>query len=747
MPGKALDYLRRLNAPRRIEDSRPLRAAVWAAVLISVLALAPQEVIAMPQLLASAALITLGSWLSWRRRYRLNLVLKSLIMALTLVALASFLRGAMLHPYDPRIALAELFVWVLALHSFDLPRRRDLLVSLISSLVLLALAGSFSLHSSFGLFILLWLAAALLALYHLQLSRLRALCIEPQSSSAGAGGRAHTAALLAGLLVAVSLGGLAVGAFLPRVSAAYLQSLPFSARRALSPGEGYRFANPGYPDLPSRPPDHALRTNPEAYFGFGTFLDLRSRGILHDLPVMKVRSTEPAYWAGMSFQQYNGFSWTNPQGEPEELKARAQPFYLSRRDGLPHAATRTVTQTYYLEAEQPNVIFASFRPEELYYPSDTVYRDESGLKSPFLLDDGLVYSVVSRHIVPHEGLASMGLEAREEMAPYLALPPMPERVRELAESIVPAGAGPYARALAIEEYLAREYAYSLEVPPLPRGADAVDFFLFECRRGYCEHFAAAHAVLCRLAGVPSRMVTGYASGDFNPFTGLYEVGLADAHAWTEIYVEGVGWITREPTPGFSLPDPGRGSGTLWILRDLFAWAGRRLSALLPAPLLSALRAVAAALSSGASALAGGLLYSLRVAPWLPLLLAALALPLPLARRARRRRACAPLGRRDGPLGAMRDFLEALEGLGFPRDPAQTAGEFLQALGAAFPGLELSAELSLFERARYGGRPLPEGDARRLAAGLEAALREMGMRAGGRGGARRAGLSAGCPPPG
>ena len=83
MLGKALDYLRRLNAPRSIEDSRPLRAAVWAAVSISVLALAPQGVMGAAPALASIALISLGSWLSRRRRYRLNLALKGLIMALT----------------------------------------------------------------------------------------------------------------------------------------------------------------------------------------------------------------------------------------------------------------------------------------------------------------------------------------------------------------------------------------------------------------------------------------------------------------------------------------------------------------------------------------------------------------------------------------------------------------------------------------------------------------------------------------
>jgi transglutaminase-like putative cysteine protease len=726
MPGKTLDYIRRLNAPREIEDSTPLRIAVWAAVSISIFALVPQGVSSPALVLSSIALISVGSYLSWRRRYRPNFVVKMVIMALTVAALVSFLRQVSLQPYDPRLPLAELFVWVQVLHSFDLPRGKDLLLSLVSSLILLALAGSFSLSASFGLIILFWLAAALPALYYIQLSRLRDLSAEPERSSTPRPRARHIAVVLIALLITVSVGGLAVGAFMPRISTSYLRTLPFSIRRVLFNSDGYSFANPGYPDLPVKPPDSALEVNPEAYFGFGTFLDLRARGIMLDLPVMKVRSTEPAYWSGLSFREYNGYSWLNPEGEPQELSTPVQPYNLNYNASQPHAATRTVIQTYYLQTEQPNVIFASWRPEVLYYPADQIYQDDSGLKSPFPLDDGLVYSVISRYIVPDDILASARMEANEDsLLPYLELPQMPERVVELAEEITPDGVGPYARALAIEDFLKQEYEYSLDVPPLPAGADAVDTFLFEDRRGYCEHFASAYAVLCRLAGIPSRVVTGYSSGDYNPFTGLYEVSLTDAHAWVEIYQEGIGWITREPTPGFSMPDPSQGAGALWIFRDFFSWVGRNLSAILPAPLRSALKTGFTAVASAASSLVDGFLYSLREAPWLLLLLALVLFLLPLAWLARRlRRAKAPPQVLDGPLLAMRDFLSALGSLGFERERSQTAGEFLGGLSAAVPGLNLSGEILLFERARYGKRPLPEDDVSRLRQGLAAALEQV-----------------------
>lgn len=725
MPGKALDYFRRLNAPREVEDSVPPRIAVWAAVCISLVALAQQGV-ATPQVVAlSIALLTLGYIASWWRRYRTNIPAKLVIMCLTLAALFSFLRQAYLQPYDPRIPLAELFVWVQVLHSFDLPRAKDLLLSLVSSLILIALAGSFALSAAFGLMVLLWLAAALPSLYYIQASRLRLLSSRPQRAAMQLPTLRGLLAMLVSLIIAVSLAGLVVGMFMPRVNASYLRSLPFSLRRALPSSSSYAFSNPGYPGLPFKPPDDPLEVNPEAYFGFSPYLDLRVRGRLADAPVMKVRSTEPAYWKGMAFTSYNGYSWEAPEGEPAKLSAPEQPFEVAYPDNEAQLTSRTVIQTFYVEREQPSVVFAAFRPATVYFPSDFIFLDSSGLKSPFELDTGLVYSVVSHYAVPEERFVSSRLEVPAgAMLPYLELPTLPERVVELANEIVPEGAGPYGRALAIEEYLRENYRYSLDVPPLPRGSDAVDYFLFDAKEGYCEHFASAYAVLCRLAGIPARVVTGYSTGEYNPFTGLYEVRLGDAHAWVEIYLEGIGWITREPTQGFSMPRADQGSGSLWIFGDFLSWAGRGLSALFPPPLRSAARGALRAFFSGASSLASNFLYSAGEAPWM---LSFLLLPLLAASciiLARRRRAAAGDVLGEDHLGAMREFLRSMEAIGVPRLPSQTAGEFAGTLRRLAPELDLSRELALFERARYGARPLSDEELELLRRGLDAATRTL-----------------------
>ncbi|MCR6684980.1 DUF3488 and transglutaminase-like domain-containing protein [Pseudoxanthomonas sp.] len=98
------------------------------------------------------------------------------------------------------------------------------------------------------------------------------------------------------------------------------------------------------------------------------------------------------------------------------------------------------------------------------------------------------------------------------------------------------------RALA---WIRAEFGYTLDVP-LP-GRDAVDDFLFGTKLGYCEHFSSAYTVLMRAAGIPARVVTGYAGGYPNPFGGYWVVRRMDAHAWVEVWLEGRGWVRVDPT--------------------------------------------------------------------------------------------------------------------------------------------------------------------------------------------------------
>ncbi len=89
------------------------------------------------------------------------------------------------------------------------------------------------------------------------------------------------------------------------------------------------------------------------------------------------------------------------------------------------------------------------------------------------------------------------------------------------------------------------FVYTLEPPPL--GMNSVDEFLWNTREGFCEHYASSFTFLMRVAGIPARVVTGYQGGEINPLGGHLTVRQSDAHAWSEVWLDGQGWVRVDPT--------------------------------------------------------------------------------------------------------------------------------------------------------------------------------------------------------
>jgi transglutaminase-like putative cysteine protease len=133
-------------------------------------------------------------------------------------------------------------------------------------------------------------------------------------------------------------------------------------------------------------------------------------------------------------------------------------------------------------------------------------------------------------------------------AAYLQLPDsVPQRVRQLAKNIVGDARTPYDMAERIQDYLRITYTYKLDVPSPPPGRDAVDYFLFEAPGGFCTYYASAMAVMLRAEGVPARVVTGFAMGDYDYTHNAYRVPQSASHAWVEVYFPHLGWVEFEPT--------------------------------------------------------------------------------------------------------------------------------------------------------------------------------------------------------
>jgi len=94
-------------------------------------------------------------------------------------------------------------------------------------------------------------------------------------------------------------------------------------------------------------------------------------------------------------------------------------------------------------------------------------------------------------------------------------------------------------------YRLQQFFYTLNPPLL--GDNTIDEFLFDNRRGFCEHYASSFVFLLRAAGIPARVVAGYQGGEINPLTGTVLVHQFDAHAWAEVWLEGSGWLRFDPT--------------------------------------------------------------------------------------------------------------------------------------------------------------------------------------------------------
>ncbi len=131
---------------------------------------------------------------------------------------------------------------------------------------------------------------------------------------------------------------------------------------------------------------------------------------------------------------------------------------------------------------------------------------------------------------------------------------LPQRVKDLAETITQGCENDYDRVNAITQWLKNSgtYSYTLEPEELPKKADVVDYFLFESKEGYCTYFASAEAILCRSIGIPARYVEG-ASASYAKKEGIwYPVTEKEAHAWTQVYLDGFGWIDVDATPGYDM---------------------------------------------------------------------------------------------------------------------------------------------------------------------------------------------------
>ncbi|MDT8384452.1 MAG: DUF3488 and transglutaminase-like domain-containing protein [Gammaproteobacteria bacterium] len=241
-------------------------------------------------------------------------------------------------------------------------------------------------------------------------------------------------------------------------------------------------------------------------------------------------AVESRYWRGPVLTHLDGATWSNPQNA------------TTHRAGTPlryHASGEALHYSVTLEPHQQHWLFALDLPAEL--PRNSHLSPDFELLSAQPVQQ-LVRYAMSSHL--EYGLA---IDRAPDPVRYLQLPTdRAPRARDLARQFRHA-AGDDARTVSLAlQYLREQAFYYSRQPPL-LGADPVDEFLFDTRRGFCEHYASAFVFLMRAAGIPARVVTGYQGGEMNPQSDYFIVRQSDAHAWAEVWLPQQGWRRIDPT--------------------------------------------------------------------------------------------------------------------------------------------------------------------------------------------------------
>jgi len=566
---------RRINRPPHPEDSVPLRVATTVATLIGVVALWTTDIVRPSTALIGLTVIPLGMVFSWRFRKRDNWEIKLVLTFAIVVAFGAFLRSiariGIASVSDTIQPLGELMVWVQAMHSFDLPGRRDLYFSLAAALSMVAAGAVQALTNTFGLVIVVFGIASLFVLRLGHDSEIadkerfeggtKLLPATPGSGKNEVGAEksrsrsalVRSSVAFVSLVAAITAATLATYTLMPRFRTGRVVKLPFSIKGVSPVGSGgLRIETPGLEEATG---EGGVTRVDGGYFGFANRMDLSVRGRPGDDLVMRVRADKPAFWRGLAYATYDGRFWHADEDPPNKIESFENEMLLPSPPGpsLPNSRYDELIQTFYIEAPQANLVFGAYRATRIYFPAAYVRVDRDGsVRSPVEVNEGLVYSVVSRRLnvnASELANAEYGTDlAKADLERYLQVPDsLPQRVRDLAYEITRGSATRYEKILAIERWLMQNTEYTLDIPPLPPGKDALDTFLFEDKKGFCEQIATAEVMLLRLAGVPARLVSGYVPGQHSFFSGMYEVRGRDAHTWTEIYFPGVGWVESDPT--------------------------------------------------------------------------------------------------------------------------------------------------------------------------------------------------------
>lgn len=264
----------------------------------------------------------------------------------------------------------------------------------------------------------------------------------------------------------------------------------------------------------------------------------------------KIPPKPELYWRGMVFSDYDGVTWraSDMANRFAKLYAGSQPQWLTEALHVPkqqpsqYQVIMQPTNQHWLFA----LDFSFPQPEKVQTSNarqGILLTREFNLESREPVSQRYVYDVDYYQQAQHD--ITLPDILREDS---LRLPPNANpQARQMAQQLFSKmNKDPKAYARAVLAWIRKDnFSYTLSPPPLFE--ERVDMFLFTTKSGFCEHYASAFTFLMRAAGVPARVVVGYQGGQIGSDGQSWEVRQLDAHAWTEIWLEGMGWQRIDPT--------------------------------------------------------------------------------------------------------------------------------------------------------------------------------------------------------
>ena len=438
------------------------------------------------------------------------------------------------HSFLP--ATVHLALFGVVVRMFSLRRERDYIMLAILAFLMVLASAVLTVDSvflfSFSGFLLMAIGTFVL----LEMRRsAHAASVQARHSNDPREGR-HLAFSLArvipALMLMILLGGIVMFFLLPRISAGYMG--------------GYSFGT----DFSSGFSDHVQ-------LGQIGQIQQSNAVVMHVQIDGDTLGRYDLHWRGVTLANFDGHTWSNPRDQFILRRLPDNRFAVPRSsEGLSSYATRTLPRQqmiHYRVLMEPigtNVFFLAPWPRSVSGDYHLLAADAGGAVYNFDTRRAISrYEADSDIATPSAAelrAAGDGYPAQIEET-YLPLPDLDPRVPSLAGQITTSARNNFDKAAAIENYLRTRYGYTLE---LPRTAvkDPIANFLFERKQGHCEYFASAMAVMLRTLGIPSRVVNGFRSDEFNDLTRNYVVRAKDAHSWVEAYFPGYGWQTFDPTP-------------------------------------------------------------------------------------------------------------------------------------------------------------------------------------------------------